>query len=59
MIFKQYFTGLGFIKTGDTVEKRRLSCAVRTYDAVNGLFFDFDIQTINGYQAAKAFGCIT
>ena len=58
MIFKQYFTGLGFIKTGDTVEKRRLSGAVRTYDAVNGLFLDLDIQTINGYQAAKAFGCV-
>jgi len=59
MIFKQYFTGFGFIKTGDAVKKRRFSGAVRTYDTVNGLFLDLDIQTINGDKAAKAFGCVT
>lgn len=58
MIFKQYFAGLGFIKAGDAVEKRRFSGAVRTYDAVNGLFLDLDIKTIYSYKAAKAFGCV-
>jgi len=59
MIFKQYFTGIGFVKTGDAVKKRGLPGAVRPDDAVNCLFLDCDIQVINGYKTAKAFGCFT
>ncbi len=58
MAFKQYFTFLRLVKTGDAVEKRRLSRAVWADNAVDGLLPDLNIEIINRYKTAKAFGCV-